>query len=54
MNVIFIAPGYPDEMPFFVRGLTRYGGSVFGVSDVPANQLPRTPVGLLAVRGHDR
>jgi hypothetical protein len=40
MNVIFIAPGYPDEMPFFVRGLTRYGGSVFGVSDVPANQLP--------------
>ncbi len=40
MNVIFIAPGYPDEMPFFVRGLSHYGGKVYGVSDVPESQLP--------------
>ncbi len=40
VNVIFIAPGYPDEMPFFVRGLTVHGASVYGVSDVPETQLP--------------
>ena len=40
MHVIFIAPGYPDEMPFFVRGLTMHGASVYGVSDVPRAQLP--------------
>lgn len=40
MNVIFIAPGYPDEMPFFVRGLSLHGGAVFGVSDVPEQDLP--------------
>lgn len=40
MNVIFIAPGYPDEMPFFVRGLAVHGARVYGVSDVPEGQLP--------------
>ncbi len=40
MNVIFIAPGYPDEMPLFVRGLTVHGGTVFGVSDVAEHELP--------------
>jgi hypothetical protein len=39
-NVLMIAPGYPDEMPFFVRGLARAGGSVYGLGDVPENQLP--------------
>lgn len=40
MNVVFIAPGYPDEMPFYVRGLSLHGGKVFGVSDVPEHELP--------------
>ncbi len=40
MNVLFIAPGYPDEMPLFVRGLSRHGARVFGLGDVPEGQLP--------------
>jgi hypothetical protein len=40
MNVLMIAPGYPDEMPFFVRGLSRAGASVYGLSDVPEAALP--------------
>jgi hypothetical protein len=40
MNVLMIAPGYPVEMPLFVRGLTRVGAQVFGVADVPQNELP--------------
>ena len=40
MNVLMIAPGYPDEMPLFCRGLSTYGASVFGISDVPAANLP--------------
>ena len=40
MNVLFIAPGYPDEMPLFVRGLARRGARVFGLGDVPESQLP--------------
>ncbi|MDQ6925250.1 MAG: ATP-grasp domain-containing protein [Candidatus Eremiobacteraeota bacterium] len=40
MNVLFLAPGYPDEMPLFVRGLAREGARVFGLSDVPESQLP--------------
>ncbi|HZF69180.1 MAG TPA: ATP-grasp domain-containing protein [Gemmatirosa sp.] len=40
MHVLFLAPGYPDEMPLFVRGLARAGATVFGLSDVPAPQLP--------------
>ena len=40
MNVLFIAPGYPDEMPLFVRGLARHGARVFGLSDVAESQLP--------------
>lgn len=40
MNVLYIAPGYPDEMPLFVRGLSRHGARVFGVGDVPEGQLP--------------
>lgn len=41
MNVLMIAPGYPVEMPLFVRGLTRVGAQVFGVADVPQNELPQ-------------
>ncbi len=40
MNVLMIAPGYPDEMPLFCRGLSTFGGSVFGISDVPVGNLP--------------
>lgn len=40
MNVLFLAPGYPDEMPLFVRGLAEAGARVYGLSDVPAQQLP--------------
>ena len=40
MNVLMIAPGYPDEMPLFCRGLSTFGGSVYGISDVPVGNLP--------------
>ena len=40
MNVLMIAPGYPDEMPLFCRGLSTYGAQVYGISDVPAGNLP--------------
>jgi hypothetical protein len=40
MNVLMIAPGYPGEMPYFCRGLTRHGGKVYGLSDVPEADLP--------------
>ena len=40
MNVLMIAPGYPGEMPYFCRGLTQHGGKVYGLSDVPENDLP--------------
>ncbi len=40
MNVLFLAPGYPDEMPLFVRGLAERGARVFGLSDVAESQLP--------------
>ena len=41
MNVLMIAPGYPGEMPYFCRGLTRHGAKVYGLSDVPEHDLPR-------------
>ena len=40
MNVIMLAPGYPGEMPYFCRGLSRQGAKVYGVSDVPERDLP--------------
>lgn len=40
MNVVFIAPGYPSEMPHFVRGLAEHGAHVIGVGDQPASALP--------------
>ncbi len=40
MNVLMIAPGYPDEMPLFCRALSTYGAAVHGISDVPQQQLP--------------
>jgi formate-dependent phosphoribosylglycinamide formyltransferase (GAR transformylase) len=40
MNVIMLAPGYPGEMPYFCRGLALHGAKVYGVSDVPEQDLP--------------
>jgi len=40
MNVLMISPGYPVEMPLFVRGLTDVGATVYGVADVPRDDLP--------------
>lgn len=40
MNVIMIAPGYPPEMPYFVRGFAANGGKVYGVGDQPEHDIP--------------
>lgn len=40
MNVLFLSPGFPAEMPLFVRGLAMVGAKVFGVGDQPAGALP--------------
>src|SRR5688572_31342924 len=39
-NVLFLSPGYPAEMPHFVRGLGQVGARVLGVGDQPASALP--------------
>ncbi len=35
-----ISPGYPEEMPFFARGLTAAGARVIGVGDQAEDALP--------------
>ena len=35
-----LAPGYPGEMPYFCRGLAQQGAKVYGLSDVPEQDLP--------------
>lgn len=40
MNVLFIAPGYPAEMPYYVRGLQAQGATVFGLGDQQPHELP--------------
>ncbi|MGE0141896.1 MAG: acetyl-CoA carboxylase biotin carboxylase subunit family protein [Planctomycetota bacterium] len=42
MNVVLISPGFPDDMPYFTRGLAQAGAKVFGVGDQPASGLPAT------------
>jgi formate-dependent phosphoribosylglycinamide formyltransferase (GAR transformylase) len=39
-TVLMISPGYPAEMPFFVRGLASTGARVIGVGDQPVDALP--------------
>ena len=39
MNVVFLSPGVPAEMPLVVRGLREVGARVFGVGDQPAQAL---------------
>lgn len=40
MNVVFLSPGFPAEMPLFARGLANVGARVYGVGDQPASALP--------------
>jgi len=40
MNVLFLSPGYPPEMPQFTRGLREAGAQVIGVGDQGEGQLP--------------
>lgn len=40
VRVLFLSPGYPSEMPEFVRGLAEVGAEVLGVGDQPAATLP--------------
>ena len=42
MNVLFISPGFPAEMPFFARGLAEVGAAVIGIGDQPESMLPET------------
>jgi biotin carboxylase len=40
MNVLFLSPGYPPEMPKFVRGLAQAGARVIGLGDQSERALP--------------
>ncbi len=51
-NVLFFSPGYPSEMPFFVRGLARVGAKVLGLGDQPAAALPPMAKERLAAHLH--
>ena len=41
MNVLILQPGFPAEIPYFVRGLSQAGVRVLGVGDQPQGLLPR-------------
>jgi len=40
VKVLFLSPGYPPEMPYFVRGLASHGALVLGVGDSAGEALP--------------
>ena len=40
MNVLFLSPGYPPEMPKFVKGLAEAGARVIGLGDQSERALP--------------
>jgi hypothetical protein len=40
MNVLFLSPGYPPEMPKFTRGLAQAGARVIGIGDQTEAALP--------------
>ncbi len=46
--MIFLAPGYPGEMPLFTRGLADVGARVIGVGDQPLDALPEVAKRSLA------
>ena len=50
MDVLFISPGFPAEMPWFVRGLAEVGARVWGVGDQPPGALP--PIARDALAGY--
>ena len=39
-TVLVLQPGFPAEIPYYVRGLARRGARVLGVGDQPAAALP--------------
>jgi ATP-grasp domain len=41
MKVLFLAPGFPDEMTLFCEGLAELGVSVFGIGEQPLHSLPK-------------
>ena len=41
-RVLFVSPGYPSEMPHFVRGLAEIGAEVLGIGDQPGSLLPES------------
>ncbi len=41
MHVVYLSPGFPAEMPLFVRGLAQVGAKVLGVGDQPSSVLTR-------------
>jgi biotin carboxylase len=41
MNVLMISPGYPPEMEYFARGLSRVGAKVYGIGDSAQASLPQ-------------
>lgn len=40
MNVLFLSPGYPDEMAGYIRGLAEIGANIYGVGDSHQDSLP--------------
>jgi len=50
--VLFISPGYPAEMPFFVRALDQLGERVVGIGDQPEGALD--PVARAHLAGYLR
>ena len=40
MNVLFLSPGFPVEMPYFVRGLAQVGANTIGLGEQPRSLLP--------------
>jgi hypothetical protein len=41
LTVLMISPGYPAEMPWFTRALSRVGARVIGLGDQPKEGLPQ-------------
>src|SRR5258708_38297325 len=35
MNVLFLSPGFPEEMKYFTHGFAHVGARVYGVGDQP-------------------
>ena len=54
MNVLFVSPGFPLEMPRFARGLAEVGQRVYGLGEPPeaalGDDVRRTLSGYLQVR----